>query len=90
MWGCDYMPFLGGRGWAGLFSPGGIMYLVVWGGMVLVFIYAAVRIFKAVTGDRAPQNRDRMDSLAILENRFAKGEISSEEFQKMKRILSQV
>ena len=65
------------------------MYLVIWGLIVLLFVYAAVRIFKAVTGDKPAQNRDRIDSLAILKVRFAKGEISSEEFQKMKRILSQ-
>lgn len=89
MWGCDYIPFLGGNSWAGGFFPGGIMYLVIWGLIVLLFVYAAVRIFKAVTGDKPAQNRDRIDSLAILKVRFAKGEISSEEFQKMKRILSQ-
>lgn len=89
MWGCDYIPFLGGNSWAGGFFPGGIMYLVIWGLIVLLFVYAAVRIFKAVKGDKPAQNRDRIDSLAILKVRFAKGEISSEEFQKMKRILSQ-
>lgn len=89
MWGCDYIPFLGGSGWAGGFFPGGILYLLVWGLIVLLFVYAVVRIFKMVTGDKPIRHRDRIDSLAILKVRFAKGEISSEEFQKMKRILSQ-
>lgn len=89
MWGCDYIPFLGGNSWAGGFFPGGILYLLVWGLIVLLFVYTAVRIFKMLTGDKSIRHRDRIDSLAILKVRFAKGEISSEEFQKMKRILSQ-
>ena len=65
------------------------MYLLVWGLVVLLFIYAAVRIFKAITADKSGSYRDRIDSIAILKARFAKGEISSEEFNKMKQILSQ-
>lgn len=89
MWGCDYIPFLGGSSWAGGFFPGGILYLLVWGLIVLLFIYAAVRIFKAITAEKSGSYRDRIDSIAILKARFAKGEISSEEFHKMKQILSQ-
>jgi putative membrane protein len=89
MWGCDYIPFLGGSSWTGGFFPGGILYLLVWGLVVLLFIYAAVRIFKAVTADKSARHRDRIDSIAILKARFAKGEISREEFNKMKHILSQ-
>jgi putative membrane protein len=89
MWGCDYIPFLGGSSWSGRFFPGGILYLLVWGLIVLLFVYAAVQIFKAVTTDKSVRHRDRVDSLAILKTRFAKGEISSEEFNKMKQVLSQ-
>jgi putative membrane protein len=89
MWGCDYIPFIGGGGWAGGFFPGGILYLLVWGLIILLFIYAAVRIFKAITSGKSCSHRDRIDSMAILKARFAKGDISSEEFYKMKQILSQ-
>lgn len=89
MWGCDYIPFLGKSGWAGGFFPGGILYLLVWGLVVFLLIYAAVRIFKAITADKSGLYRDRIDSLAILKARFAKGEISHEEFNKMKQTLSQ-
>ena len=88
MWGCDYIPFLGRSSWAGGFFPGGILYLLVLGLIVLFFVYAAVRIFKAVTAERSGSHRDRNDSLAIIKVRFAKGEISSEDFNKMKQILS--
>lgn len=89
MWGCDKIPFLGGSSWAGGFFPGGILYLLIWGLIVLLFVYAAVRIFKGVTADKLARHRDRIDSMAILKVRFAKGEISSQEFNKMKQILSQ-
>ena len=89
MWGCNYIPFLGGSSWAGGFFPGSILYLLVWGLIIFLFVYAAVRIFKAVTADKSGSNWDRIDSLAILKARFAKGEISSEEFNKMKQVLSQ-
>jgi putative membrane protein len=89
MWECDYIPFLGKSGWAGGFFPGGILYLLVWGLVVFLLIYAVVRIFKAITADKSGLHRDRIDSLAILKARFAKGEISHEEFNKMKQTLSQ-
>jgi len=89
MWGCDYIPFLSRNSLnGGLFSES-IFYLLVWGAIIILFVYAAVRIFKAIITGKSVQNRDRTDSLAILKVRFAKGEISSEEFHKMKQILSQ-
>ncbi|WP_394713390.1 SHOCT domain-containing protein [Desulfogranum marinum] len=36
---------------------------------------------------RPNANPDRHDSLTILKNRFAKGEISQEEYSRMKEIL---
>ena len=89
MWGCDYIPFLNGNSWNGGLFPGSIFYLLVWGVVVFLFVYAAVRIFKVIKPDKSVRNRDRTDSLAILKVRFAKGEISSEEFSKMRKILSQ-
>jgi uncharacterized membrane protein len=89
MWGCDYIPFLGGSSWTGGFFPGGILYLLVYGLLALLLVYALVRIFKAITTDKSGSRRDRFDSMAILKARYAKGEISTEEFKKMKQFLSQ-
>jgi putative membrane protein len=89
MWGCDYIPFLGESSWVGGFFLGDILYLLVWGLIVILVVYAAVRVFKAFTADKSSRQQDRIDSLAILKVRFAKGEISSEEFKKMKQFLSQ-
>ena len=88
MWGYDYIPFLSGSIWASGFFPEGILYLIVWGLIILVFVYVEVRIFKSVTAGKSARHRDRIDSLAILKVRFAKGEISSEEFNKIKQVLS--
>ena len=89
MWGCDYIPFLSGNSWNGGLISGSIFYLLVWGVVILLLVYAAVRIFKTVTADKSVRHRDRTDSLVILKVRYAKGEISSEEFNKMKQVLSQ-
>jgi len=87
MWGCDYIPSLSGSSWSGRFFPGGILYLLVCGLFIFLFVYVAVRIFNAITTDKSGSHRDRTDSLAILKVRFTKGEISTEEFSKMKQIL---
>ena len=89
MWGCNYIPFVGGNSWAGGFFPGGILYLLVYGLLVLLLVYALVRIFKAITANKSGSHADRFDSMAILKARYAKGEISTEEFNKMKQFLSQ-
>jgi putative membrane protein len=87
MWGCDYGPMSGG--WWGGFFPGSLLGLLLWGLAVFLMVYLAIRIFRPQTlGPRGP-SRDRSDSEAILKARFAKGEISREEFVKMRQILSQ-
>ena len=89
MWGCNNIPFWDWNSWAGGFFPGRLLYLMVWGLVVLLIIYAAVKIIKAITADNPGPQRDRIDSLAILKARYAKGEISQQEFHKMKQILTQ-
>jgi uncharacterized membrane protein len=57
--------------------------------LALLLVYALVRIFKAIKADKSGSHGDRFDSMAILKARYAKGEISTEEFNKMKQFLSQ-
>jgi len=87
MWGCDYAPFAGG--WWRVFFPGSLWSLVVWGLVILLVIYLAIRIFKSQAHNTQGPSQDRIDSQAILKTRFARGDISQEEFVKMKRIISQ-
>ena len=60
---------------------GGLMMLVFWG-LVIFLIVVAVRRF--TTGNSAPKQPDALD---VLRDRFAKGEIDEEEFQKRKSTL---
>lgn len=60
---------------------GGLMMLVFWG-LVIFLIVVAVRRF--TNGNSAPKQPDALD---VLRDRFAKGEINEEEFQKRKSTL---
>ena len=53
---------------------------IFWGGLVVLIVWA-VREFTPASG------RGRPDPTAILEERFARGEISKEEFEESRRVL---
>ncbi len=75
-WGYDHMIWGGGYG-----MFGGLMMLVFWG-VVIALIVLAVRWF--ADGKDGNRQQDPMD---ILKDRFAKGEIDEDEFQRRKSIL---
>lgn len=87
MWGCEYQPFASG-GWWGTIFPGGLIFLLILILIIAVLIYVAIRIFSSRSRNSVTPSQDRIDSLQILKVRFAKGEISQEEFTKMKQIIS--
>ncbi len=79
MWGPD-----GGWWWLG----GILMMLVFWGGLAALVVYA-IREWGRRTnqpGTNQPAT-PRSDARAILEERFARGEISKEEFEERRRVL---
>jgi uncharacterized membrane protein len=91
MWGCDYGPV--SSGWWGGFSPGGffpggILYLLIWGLIIFLLVYLGTRIYRSITSEKPSSIRDKLDSLAILKARFANGELSGEEYHKMKQVIS--
>ena len=86
MWGCDYGPMSGG--WWGGFFPGSLLSLLIWGLVIFLIVYLAIRIFRSQTLFPRGWSQDRIDSQAILKIRFAKGEISRDEFIRMREILS--
>lgn len=63
--------------------------MLLWLLIVATTIYVAIRIFSSHSRNSVTSSQDRSDSLQILKVRFAKGEISQEEFVKMKQVLSQ-
>ena len=61
-----------------------LMMLLFWGGIVALVVFV-VRSTNQRENDRAPAKRS--DARSILEERFAKGEISEDEFKKRRRVL---
>jgi len=87
MWGCDYSPISGG--WWGNSFTGNLWSLLISALVILLVVYLAIRAFRPPKRNARGSFRDRVDSEAILKARFARGEISREEFIKMKQTLSQ-
>lgn len=77
MWGWGY------GGWAG-WLVGALMMIVFWGGIVWLAVY----LFRGWgrSPDRAEEHRGP-DAREILAERFARGEISVEEFDERRRVL---
>ncbi len=86
MWGCNYGSMSGG--WWGSFFPGSLFSLLLWGLVILLIVFLGTWIFKAQTYEPRWPAQDRFDSEAILKARYAKGEISQEEFLRMRQALS--
>jgi len=86
MWGCNYFPYFS---WVSRIFPGGIFSILLWGLIILLLVLLAIKLFGTFRSGRAGQNRDRYDSLEILKMRYARGEMSNEEYLKMKDVLLQ-
>ena len=84
MWGCNYFPYFS---WAGKIFPGGIFSILLWGLIIWLLALLVMKLFGSLRSNRIGQNKDRYDSLGILKTRYARGEISDEEFVRMKNIL---
>ena len=73
-----------GMGWWMLF--GGFWMVLFWGGIIALIIWG----IKKLTERRGPGSGsiERENPLDIARNRYAKGEISKEEFERLKKDLS--
>ncbi len=81
MWGCDFSAFQ--SGWLpGVFWPLLLFFLMI--SLIVIVLILALKYRAKNVG----ATRDRNDSLSILSARFARGEISRDEFVKMKRLLA--
>lgn len=70
----------------GFWPFGGIMGLLI----ILLVVFLIYKLFKAPRpGSSTNAASDKHDSFRILEVRLARGDISVEEFQRMKEILLQ-
>jgi putative membrane protein len=72
-----------GNGWGWVF--GALMMLVFWGGLIALVVFL---VRGSGRGSRGGTEGPRgSDARVILEERFARGEISKEEFDERKRVL---
>ncbi len=76
-----------GFGWGGMIF-GGLMMLLFWGGLIVLAILA----FRALSRSGGWQSRDANraaggsadSALAILKERYARGEIDKEQYERMR------
>ena len=69
------------HGWDWFWGP--LMMLLFWGGLAAVIVFAV----RASTSGSRRNSGEETDARAILEARFAKGEISEDEFERRKSAL---
>lgn len=62
---------------------GALMMLLFWGGLAAVIVFAV----RAFGGSSRRWSNEKTDAVTILEARFARGEISREEFEERKSAL---
>jgi len=60
-----------------------ILMVLFWGGIIALIVWAITR----VTRDHGTRASDKRDALDIAKERYAKGEISKEQFEQIKRDL---
>jgi putative membrane protein len=65
----------------------GLFLILLLGVLVLAFVYLGIEAFKPFRLHPDRCNQDRVSSLEILNIRYAKGELTEEEYRRMKDIL---
>ncbi len=83
MWGCNYS----GAGLGHWFFGGGIIGVGLTALIIILIVSLVLRLMRGNQQNNF-QNSDRLDSLMILKNRLAKGEITEQEYKKIKDVLS--
>lgn len=74
-----------GDGWGWWMVVGWVWMAVFWG----LIIWAVYAVVTRLEQGRDPSQRETPeDALAILERRYARGDISAEEFEQMRRTLT--
>ncbi|MDP2720281.1 MAG: SHOCT domain-containing protein [Dehalococcoidia bacterium] len=73
-----------GMGWWIMF--GGLWMILFWGGLILLIVWAIKKI--ARIGESGPGAAGKSSPVDIARERYARGDISREEFEQIKRDLS--
>lgn len=77
MWNCNWGPF----------SQYGIIGMLINIMMMVTIIYIVILTVRSFLS-RGKPNGDTNDSIEIIKHKFVRGEITEEEFQRMKEILT--
>jgi putative membrane protein len=83
MWHCNWGYPFGHGGW---FMGHGLLGTVLGILLFLVILSLAVSVIRSLI-PKNRQNRDNSDSLAIFRMRFARGEMSEEEYRRIRALL---
>jgi putative membrane protein len=78
------MAMMNGDGWSWVW--GGLMMLIFWGGLVALVVFAVRGGFGA-RSSHGDERRSAPDAQEILAERFARGEISEDEFEERRHVL---
>ena len=77
------MQFLEGMGW--WMVIGGILMLVLWGGLIALVVWGIMALVRrGGSGGNAAERRSALD---IAKERYARGEITREQYQQMREDL---
>lgn len=74
----------GGMGWWMVF--GGIWMVLFWGGIIALVVWGIKKLTER--GGSGTGGTDKRDPLDIAKERYARGDISKEEFEQIKKDLS--
>lgn len=66
---------------------GGIMMLLFWGGLIALTVIAVRAVWNAGSGSERSSRKSGSDAIEIAQQRYARGEISREEFLEIKKDL---
>jgi len=73
-----------GTGW--WWGLGGVLMVIFWGAIIALIVWAVVKLSKSSSKD-GDGGEPKKDALDIAKERYAKGEISKEEFEQIKKDL---
>lgn len=74
----------GGMGWWMVF--GVILFIIFWGGIIALIVWGVRSVARG--GHHETYHESRNNALDILKERYAKGEITKEQYEQMKKDLS--
>jgi putative membrane protein len=73
-----YYPMMNGQDWSS-----GIFIMLFWVLVLALIGFIVIRLFK----NHEPTDNTRIDPISIVKERYAKGEITKEEFEQLKKDL---